>query len=763
MDRGLTHGKTHSQLKNEEEEPPSPTQAHGVKLWDPAESDTESLAQERAYQQQLHRRIGCYDQINSKPPQEENADNLQQGDWQDNDADEDGEEDLQVYDSLEVAAHSFVKRNSTPFPAEAPDAHQQMKEREGSRQVPSDDVYSDLRYDPNWRTNLKGACRFNESLRLSVEEEPQNFDNKSEQKHQELAIKGGYTYVVARSSAVVETVHMTGEESEQPYHLHPQHEQASQDVSLTSGGPGPSISSETTQQESKVKDEKSQDYVGENPDSSPKSTEHFEELQKGMFKLKSSKSVPNKQLGKLREDIVERNKITLGRNIAKRGSYLKAHVLKRETPTSVNEVCETQDEMTIAENLEVISDLEVRWLQKTQQLKVMQISKGKKARRKENHNPLQQQRPPAPGVKAERGDCLSPPSAGPATKTQPDPQRTPWQPPPSTAVHPPPQSIHLNINVNTSSGLPPFVQQKGQDAIITLASLHGPRHWSPGSDAHYINLPFTQDPCVPQLSLHDGRFQRVMVPKHAFPSPIRDQGSTAPKCLLICEEENPNQLPNEDQVNQFPEDSPRPPSTTQSQHSGYYTVLPPIGKPLTGQEPELRPGQCVQTSGPIHRSSSDGYLAQMDKQKQLREKISYKAYTLKDYKQLKHDVHLRGLGPDYTAIDKTKMRRQKLYSNAVREQNKNMSRIPFLPAKDPEGSDKTVPRTKALEYAKTIAKPPAHPQPKPKPRQTDQSEGIDALVLKGLDLSQLVMLERLKKRHEAEKQAVASLSKVQAL
>lgn len=33
-------------------------------------------------------------------------------------------------------------------------------------------------------------------------------------------------------------------------------------------------------------------------------------------------------------------------------------------------VCETQEEMTIVENLEDISDLEVRWLQKTQQLKV---------------------------------------------------------------------------------------------------------------------------------------------------------------------------------------------------------------------------------------------------------------------------------------------------------------------------------------------------------------------------------------------------------
>lgn len=41
-----------------------------------------------------------------------------------------------------------------------------------------------------------------------------------------------------------------------------------------------------------------------------------------------------------------------------------------------------------------------------------------------------------------------------------------------------------------------------------------------------------------------------------------------------------------------------------------------------------------------------------------------------------------------------KMRRQRLYSNVIREQNKKISRIPFLPAKNPQGADKKVPRMK---------------------------------------------------------------------
>ena len=45
-----------------------------------------------------------------------------------------------------------------------------------------------------------------------------------------------------------------------------------------------------------------------------------------------------------------------------------------------------------------------------------------------------------------------------------------------------------------------------------------------------------------------------------------------------------------------------------------------------------------------------------------------------------------------------KMKRQKLYSNVIREQNKNISRIPFLLAKDPEGSDKKVPRMKVCVF-----------------------------------------------------------------
>ncbi|KAM9729003.1 jhy protein homolog [Menidia menidia] len=101
------------------------------------------------------------------------------------------------------------------------------------------------------------------------------------------------------------------------------------------------------------------------------------------------------------------------------------------------------------------------------------------------------------------------------------------------------------------------------------------------------------------------------------------------------------------------------------------------------------------------------------------------------------------------------MERQRLYSDVIRELNKKISRIPFPPTKDPEGSHKKVPRMKALEYAKTISKPLASQRP-----QKLQPGGSceDSPFWEGSDA-----LEQLRKRHLEEKQAVARLRKMYAV
>ncbi|CAL1574114.1 unnamed protein product [Knipowitschia caucasica] len=110
------------------------------------------------------------------------------------------------------------------------------------------------------------------------------------------------------------------------------------------------------------------------------------------------------------------------------------------------------------------------------------------------------------------------------------------------------------------------------------------------------------------------------------------------------------------------------------------------------------------------------------------------------------------------------MRRQKLYSNAVRRQNKTMSRIASLPAKDAESSQKKVSRMKALEYAKTISKPL---QSKTKEKRqldsddlTEPAPCVEGLVLSRTTSLELTSLELLRKRHEEEKLAVAMLRKI---
>ncbi|KAG7271084.1 hypothetical protein CRUP_026016 [Coryphaenoides rupestris] len=146
-----------------------------------------------------------------------------------------------------------------------------------------------------------------------------------------------------------------------------------------------------------------------------------------------------------------------------------------------------------------------------------------------------------------------------------------------------------------------------------------------------------------------------------------------------------------------PEDSPRWMAEVQLRGSGSHLVLPPIG------DDDQSGGGGEEPLSPRRRSSepacSTVYLAHMERQKQLKERAAYKA---------------------------EKLRRQRLYSNVIREQNKKTSEIPLPPLpKDPEDTDKGLPRRKALEYAKSIAKPQPKPEPK---RQQDQSEGFPGLL-----------------------------------
>lgn len=141
-------------------------------------------------------------------------------------------------------------------------------------------------------------------------------------------IKEGYRYIADTSPAVVVTPHVSDNESDRPYRLHPQHGQTC---------------------------ESSWDSAGENISRSPEVSEvihamnvqgfkevrrtrggHTQTQQTRHPKVLSNNN--NKKLERLTEDIVQRNKITLGRNTSKCSSYVTAHALKQETPHNVNKV-----------------------------------------------------------------------------------------------------------------------------------------------------------------------------------------------------------------------------------------------------------------------------------------------------------------------------------------------------------------------------------------------------------------------------------------
>ncbi|XP_072343858.1 uncharacterized protein [Scyliorhinus torazame] len=84
-------------------------------------------------------------------------------------------------------------------------------------------------------------------------------------------------------------------------------------------------------------------------------------------------------------------------------------------------------------------------------------------------------------------------------------------------------------------------------------------------------------------------------------------------------------------------------------HPSSHLVLPPIGL-MAESDSELDQTQPNEKRAlTITRCNSDGYLAQMEKINKLKEKNTYKPYTLRDYKSLKQDVKLGGLGPDYNS------------------------------------------------------------------------------------------------------------------
>ncbi|KAM3600907.1 uncharacterized protein V6R79_004421 [Siganus canaliculatus] len=587
-----------------------------------------------------------------------------------------------------------------------------------------------------------------------------------------LRLQQVYRCIIDRKPPVVTTPPMAASDPA-PYYLYPQDSQSSSltspeaysDLQLCSPDthlPGPpctfakSETDKTSESGFEKKLQDSCDNVAENMSISPKlaltvpqveefkthdqqemrftQEEYAEKQQMSTSAFSTPKVLTSNKSATPLGNIVERNKLTLGRNASKsKFSYVKVHALKHTTPHNKNK--ETAD----TKNRDDFSDP-----------KVVRINKGKKAQHKGNPSRPQKEMLAASEVTADWRECLSSPLARPVAVAQPKLHEATLS-----------QPLTPSFCLNTSLQLLPLIEQTGQNTVVNVAPLCDCPQWSFTSK---VDLAFERRCHQTKLAEYSQMSWKGLKPathNQALESSAEQwQRTTALEWPLSCEDEEPKWNPIEIHKKQLSQNFSRTPTTASSVGLSSFTVLPPIEKPVavTGN---------VDRGLPIHRSSSDGYLVQMEKQKQLRVGVTYKVYSLKDYKHMKSDISLQGLGPDYKAIEKTaeKMKRQKLYSDVIRQQNKKISRIPFLPAKDPDSSEKKVPRMKALEYAKNIAKPPVQPRPKAGQKPHCHSECITGYIpyLEGLDQSQFATLELLRKRHEAEKRAVAVLRKVHAL
>ncbi|XP_044775554.1 jhy protein homolog isoform X3 [Neomonachus schauinslandi] len=180
-------------------------------------------------------------------------------------------------------------------------------------------------------------------------------------------------------------------------------------------------------------------------------------------------------------------------------------------------------------------------------------------------------------------------------------------------------------------------------------------------------------------------------------------------------------------------------------------TFPPILSRVES-ESQLSSNRSQRNQMKISRSNSEGYLLQLEKGRKHREKSSSKSSKLKGYQ--KRDVKLGGLGPDLESIrdKRQKLIQKKEYAKQVKEYNMKTLSILSKPQTAKTESQSAIPRQKALEYAKTI--------PKPKPSnltgQVSKEKKNPTYTRKEDALPEISLLEILQSRHEREKQAVAA-------
>lgn len=218
--------------------------------------------------------------------------------------------------------------------------------------MPPSDEYDDLRYDPNWRKNLAQSEFLQTNFSFDSNEDPG--DTLTHTGHVSPRRRHEYLVVHSPVSSEIDTVHRKPLVSS--FHLHPPEDQDTElsvpQSSLISLESTLRSISNNTKLEHRISNQQS--AAGILPFSSPGQRQQAQiqvqhdgqnkriaqEQNTGglngvtVQKRRSHKVRPTRP----REDIVERNKATLGMNSQKQGSYLKAYEQRGEKADEANQV-----------------------------------------------------------------------------------------------------------------------------------------------------------------------------------------------------------------------------------------------------------------------------------------------------------------------------------------------------------------------------------------------------------------------------------------
>ncbi|XP_010721952.1 jhy protein homolog isoform X2 [Meleagris gallopavo] len=674
--------------------PPAGEGSIDSELHDCQDSDCESLVLERQYQLELQQRIRANDElVGLSAGQLEN-------------------DSLEEEDSLEKTS---------------------SEEQEGAREQQPVDKYFSLKYNPNWK-NTKEAVEFSEV----------------EKTHH---VAEGGSVDLSQDSFYLHSSVSSGEKNQQEAKFQESFSEFGTEL-LSFHEPNAFICSEPFRLHTRG-NESSDGYYFKDSLSTYSSA----------FSLR----IPEDRPQRAKKDFVEKNKRTLGLRTDKNKSYLQLHGKKQEVIQEQVADTKTVDEEPAQSalpypnmkmhpedkwylNSQQLKDHQNKWSQRNK-VKSNQNLEGRACSKSDNHQQAGRpakpkswhyrqyqmsefQTAPLQAVEQVNSNALQKcpnPSVGPDTNTAANSDTCLNNFPACTSKN------NKNYQHDRPKGLPHGQQHLYNHATVPFF----PRDGSTSAQAHpnlkksssTFNANY-QEMAKDQVLLQDCKRQ-IYATSSLWPSQASVHSSPAAFCTAFQQQT---------MEQQYQEMS----CLREADDLHLFSPLPPlIPHRESDSEVDSERGEGNQVK--ISRSNSEGYLMQMEKQKQR--KVCKKPYSSKACINL--DVKLGGLGPDYEAIKekKEKLKQQKEYAQRIKEHNmKNIALVQRLPTKPQVIS--SVSRQKALEYAKKIPKPKTFTA-----RQSDEEvkeERVLLPTLKGDSLPPITSLETLQSRHEKEKQVVAA-------